>query len=465
MITLTYAKHATYSHRCLYNWYTHNLKLLDKVTNTPRSLELYRYKLLSNTRCLIKCLHPKNPLNDCPEDQCYYSLPKYLRDLKSQFTANLSKTTTLDPLDPITRTLETQKLISFQRKKGYRDKGRSDNDADDSRGSFKMTLATTMAILSVFGKPSTGDIQEERAKLSDKEKWERMKPIEAKIAMGVLWMCDQEYGKANELFHAALRMAQDEGNDEQENLVLNLIATNYFESGDWESAEKLFIDLIKRMVARDISTTSPAILELSLKLASIYSKSKATHQKALKGFKFVINSLLHDLSDILLDIDDLDIQTLSDEKKDALALLGWSYDWFAKHLVNMNDYNGATDMFQRAMQISSKVLGQQHDQTLILLNDIGTTLAMNNEPEKGRNFIKKAVEGAIETQSKELASFYVNLGLVNLKLRKFQEAKRYCEYSIELIRKNRDYHNSHDVIELSKSCLNEVNRFVEANDK
>jgi len=322
-----------------------------------------------------------------------------------------------------------------------------------------------MAILSVFGKPSTGDIQEERAKLSDKEKWERMKPIEAKIAMGVLWMCDQEYGKANELFHAALRMAQDEGNDEQENLVLNLIATNYFESGDWESAEKLFIDLIKRMVARDISTTSPAILELSLKLASIYSKSKATHQKALKGFKFVINSLLHDLSDILLDIDDLDIQTLSDEKKDALALLGWSYDWFAKHLVNMNDYNGATDMFQRAMQISSKVLGQQHDQTLILLNDIGTTLAMNNEPEKGRNFIKKAVEGAIETQSKELASFYVNLGLVNLKLRKFQEAKRYCEYSIELIRKNRDYHNSHDVIELSKSCLNEVNRFVEANDK
>ena len=118
-------------------------------------------------------------------------------------------------------------------------------------------------------------------------------------------------------------------------------------------------------------------------------------------------------------------------------------------------------MLRKALQISLKVLGPLHQQTLILLNDVGTTLAMINEPDEGETFIKRAVEGAIESKSKELASFYVNLGLVNLKLKKLAEAKRYCEYSIELALKNREHHNSSEVIMLSQKCLNEVEQLSE----
>lgn len=316
------------------------------------------------------------------------------------------------------------------------------------------SLYTSLAILGLFSKPSEKDLEEERAMLIDEQKVKKMKPIELKIARGVLSMCDQEYSRADQLFHEALHIAQDENDEDRENLILNLIAANHFESGDLEKAERLFIDIMKRMIARDVSPTARPILELSLKLASIYSRNPGTHEKALKGFKFVINSLLQDLENIVNNIEELELHSLSDDKKDELALLGWSYDWFAKHLLAINDYSGAADMLQRAVQISSLVLGPLHDQTLILLNDIGTTLAMNDSPEEGKVFIKKAVEGAITSQSKELASFYVNLGLVNLKLMNLEEAKRYCEYSMELAKKNREHYNTQEILELSRTCLN-----------
>lgn len=337
------------------------------------------------------------------------------------------------------------------------------NYGDNFREDYphRKSLLSMLSILGLFKAVTVEEAEEKKHKLSDEEKIKKMKPAELLIAKGVLSMCDQEYLKADELFHQALRLAQNEKNEEQETLVLNLLASNYFESGDLKKAEKLFIDLITRLVAQDVEPTNPAILELSLKLASIYSKSISTHDKALKGFKFVINSLLSNLHDLLSNLDEIELQELSEDRKSELALLGWSYDWFAKHLISLNDYDGAADMLQRAANISSKILGPLHDQTLILLSDVGTTLAMNNSPETGTTYIKQAVEGAIKSQSKELASFYVNLGLVNLQLRKLSEAKRYCENSIELALKNREHHNSNEVITLSKSCLKEVERLLE----
>lgn len=309
----------------------------------------------------------------------------------------------------------------------------------------------------IFGGLKSNDIEEERAKLSDAEKVKKMKPAELLIAKGVLSMLDQQNSKASELFHESLRLAQEAEDYDQETLVLNLLATNYFESGDLEAAEKLFIDLIKRLMGQEAEPNSPAILELSLKLASIYGRDRRTHEKAMKGFKFVIDSLLLKLED-LLSSDEYNFKELSEERRNELALLGWSYDWFAKYLIEINDYRSAAEMFQMAYKISSKVLGPLHDQTLILLNDIGTTLAMNASPEEGRIYLKKAVEGAIANESKELASFYLNLGLVDIQLKHWNEAKRYCEYSFELSSKNREHPNSSEVIQLSRSCLSEVER-------
>lgn len=344
-------------------------------------------------------------------------------------------------------------------------------NTDHTRGSTKHKKKNSNRSMPLIGLVgflkglTTGDIDEERAKLSDEQKVKKMKPMELLIAKGVLSMCDQNYGKANELFHEALHIAQDEENEEQEMMILNLLAANYFESGDLKKAEQLFLELIKRMILHGLESTDLAILELSLKLASIYSKNQTTHDKATQGFKFVINNLLNDLQEFLSSLDEIDIHEISEERRDELALLGWSYDWFAKHLLTMNDFTGAAEMLQRALQISSKVLGPLHDQTLILLNDVGTTLAMNGAPEEGRTFMKKAVEGAIESQSNELASFYVNLALVNLKLKKLNEAKRYCEYSIELASKNREHHSSYEVIQLSKNCLSEVEKLLEVENQ
>jgi len=339
------------------------------------------------------------------------------------------------------------------------------NDSHDQYNRTHTPVKAPVTVFAVLGLLGSVKVEDEANKLSDEEKMKKMKPVELFIARGVLLMCDQEYSKASELFHQALRIAQDEGDDERETLILNLLASNSFESGDFKAAEKLFIDLVKRLMAHEAEPTDPAILELSLKLAAIYSRNEETHGKALKGFKFVIDSLLVKLQDILDNEDEMEVLKLSAEKRNELALLGWSYDWFAKHLLLVGDYKGAVDMLQRALKISSQLLGPLHEQTLILLNDVGTTMAMDQSPETGSVFIERAAKGAIECQSKELASFYVNLGLVNLTLRRLGEARRYCQYSLELASKNRDHHNSDEVMNLARGCLNEVQRLLESDER
>lgn len=349
---------------------------------------------------------------------------------------------------------------------------RSNYNGGSDKSSYGHHYRDTVALIAMMGffnKLTNSDVEEERKKLSDDQKMKKMKPSEILIAKGVLSMYDQDYTKASELFHQALELSQKGNDHDEETLVLNLLASNYFENGDFVNAEKLFIHIIKRMIANNTEATDPAILELSLKLASIYGRNQASHEKAMKGFRFVINSLLFRLDDLLhKNVDcvaDLDMSELSADKQNELALLGWSYDWFAKYLLTINDFDGAGVMLKRALDISMKVLGPLHDQTLILLNDVGTTMAMNNEPGEGIAFLQRAVEGAIESQSTELASFYVNLGLVNLNLRKFNEAKRYCEYSIEIATKNSEHHNSMEIIKLSRNCLGELKRLIQTENQ
>lgn len=347
--------------------------------------------------------------------------------------------------------------------RAYRERGRDRSYREAGPQFGARELGTALAAFGIFTNLNQEDIEQERKKLSDEQKVKKMSNLELLTAKGVLSLCDQEYDKAKTLFHKALHLAQDEANEEQETLILNLLAAAYFDSGQFEEAEKLFIDLIKRLIAKGVQPTDSSVLELSLKLSCIYGQNIKTHTKALKGFGFIISSLMHRLKDTLDILEEVDVDQLSDKVRNDLALLGWSYDWLSKQLIAMNDFNEAVEILQKALEISTKILGPLHDQTLILLNDVGTTMAMNNSPEEGKTFITKAVEGALESKSKELASFYVNLGLVNLQLRKLSEAKRYCEYSIELALKNQDNHNTSEVVKLSRSCLDEIKILLETN--
>lgn len=326
-------------------------------------------------------------------------------------------------------------------------------------------IAASLGILGLFQGKSSEDIEEQRENLSDEEKIARMSPLELTIAKGVLAMCDSDHAKASALFHEALLMAQSEQDLDQEFLILNLLATNFYEMGDYASAELLFVDLIRRMLADEVDKTDPAILELSLKLANMYSKSEdpELRAKASPGFNFVIDSLLNRLGDLVSydhDIETLDMKVLSDETKNEIALLGWSYDWFGKHLFASNDYKAATRMFKRALVIATKVLGETHEQTLILMNDVGTSLAVDNSLREAETYVRGAVEGAIKSQSQELASFYVNLGLISYQLNKLDEARRYCEYSIEVLSKNSGHYNAREILNMAKNCIKDAERLM-----
>lgn len=351
------------------------------------------------------------------------------------------------------RKTKYKRLFCFDHKKKleYNNHGQNDGRGNPTNNG----KPSIFVILGLAGIMKSFMNDEEQQDLTDEEKFNRMNPIEKLIVRGVSEMLEYRYQKANELFHKALRAAQHRKDEEKEFLILTLLATSYFENEDLEEAEKLFIALIKRLIEMNSKQDSPALLELSLKLAAIYSKNPNTHEKAIIGFKFVIDSLTRNLDGLLQHLDGLREGDLDAEQKNELALLGWTYDWYAKHLLSTNNYQDAVYFLKKALELSYIVLGPLHDQTLILLNDIGTTIAMSKSPSEGREYLQKAVDGAIESGSESLASFYLNLGLTSLRSEKFADGKKYCEESLRIAKKSANLQNSTEIMNLSKQCLRE----------
>lgn len=330
---------------------------------------------------------------------------------------------------------------------------RNENNYGNRTTSYSNRFLVAFSVMSIFGFKDKFDDD------NDKE----LTPLDILIRKGAYCLMKQDYAKAEEILHDALVLAQDDDNYEKEMLINNILATSYFENEDLVHAEKIFVELIKNMLNHNTDPTDPAILELSLKLASIYSRRKDSHHKAVKGYQFVIDTLQEKLKDLIPHLDTVKSDDLSDEKKNELALLGWGYDWLAKHYIGENNMEEATKVLKKAVQISSVVLGRIHDQTLILMNDVGTTLAMSDSPEEGCDYIKKAVEGAKEAGSQELASFYANLGLIHLQLMKIDQAIYYCEQSTKLASSNRQHYNFKDVIATSRYCLDEIKKLSKSN--
>jgi tetratricopeptide repeat protein 19 len=277
-------------------------------------------------------------------------------------------------------------------------------------------------------------------------------------------MCDQNHEGAKQLFLEALHMAQDENDEALDCFILNLIAANYFEGGDLPNASTLFNYLLERIFAHDVAPTTPAILEFSLKLASIYSYDPETAEDALDGIKFVICSLLNNLQGVVNNIEELDARDMSDKTKNELTLLCGCYHMFAEQLLSMN-YDRvlmASSILHEAYRISSKIFDPCHDYSLMLLNDIAITITIVYSPKKGLKFIEKAVEGAIISHSSELASLYFNLGLINLKLMHLKKARGCCKYSMRLAKKNPEHYNSHAIVKLSRSYLEQIQRLLKS---
>ena len=122
-------------------------------------------------------------------------------------------------------------------------------------------------------------------------------------------------------------------------------------------SERLFKDVVKRLVGSGTPPNDNKILEMSLKLACIYSEWKED-AKATSGFQHCITEIETKLK-------------RGDNDENTLALWGMSHDYFAQFLLQRNRFKEALGQFQTAFLTSCEVLGETHPQSVVLVNSLG----------------------------------------------------------------------------------------------
>lgn len=267
------------------------------------------------------------------------------------------------------------------------------------------------------------------------------------IKLGVLSLQKEEYDKAENILHLALKLAQERRDMQAQRYIYDLLANVAFKKGDFPKAEKLFIQVTKELIASGTPPDDNSIVEISLKLASIYSQTNE-REKAEIGFKFCIDTQAKKITEVNVN----DAASLSELEKDTVLLWARSIDWFARYLLASGKTRDAIENFEKALDVSEKINGVSHPQTLVLLNDIGSVYTLIKEYGTAIEIFNKAIEQSDGTDSHDIPAFYCNLGATYLQAGNLVKGEKACKTALKLAKKLKNT----DALADAEECLAEV---------
>ncbi|XP_068215202.1 tetratricopeptide repeat protein 19, mitochondrial-like [Palaemon carinicauda] len=292
------------------------------------------------------------------------------------------------------------------------------------------------------------------ALFQSKKDEEEEKSLESELIMiikrGVLAIQRAELNKAEQLLHVALKSAQDTQNHQAITYIYDLLANVAYQREEYAKAENLFKEVLKRVLADGMAPDDNAVVEISLKLASVYA-SNGDYEKAVQGFHFCIGT------------QEGKIKKYGEANVDEDTTLLWamSMDWYARFLLNLQKYELAKKHFIKAYEMSERVQGLNHPQTAVLLNDIGSVCSLQKNYAEAISYLERAIDAAKQSDSPDLGSFYVNLGAVYLQQGMLQEAELNCKTGLFLAKKSKNVEG----IEEATACLTEINSVKSENPK
>ncbi|XP_074654600.1 tetratricopeptide repeat protein 19, mitochondrial-like [Tubulanus polymorphus] len=230
-------------------------------------------------------------------------------------------------------------------------------------------------------------------------------------------MDEQNYDEADRLFHEALKILetrkQNATIDEKEfiekrTFVFDCLANLYFTKGDVRSGEALYKETLKGLFASGYEQTDNAVIEISVKLANVNAMQKRSAE-AIAGYKYCIDAQQRKFDSGITD-------------DDTLALWGLCVDSYARFLVWTRDFAKSRELFEKALELSVKLRGSTHEQTLVILNSLATVAVETNDLDAAEGYLKRAIDCAEENAYPDRAAFYVNLAGVYFQKKQFDKA-------------------------------------------
>ncbi|EFN71254.1 Tetratricopeptide repeat protein 19 [Camponotus floridanus] len=263
------------------------------------------------------------------------------------------------------------------------------------------------------------------------------------IKRSILLIQKGEFTKAEQMLHLALRQAQTIQHYDAITYIYDVMANLAFDTGDYRKAENLFVSVLQRLVSNGASEDDMRIIHISLKMAKVFEHLKEI-KKAEHGYKFCIENLKSHIEK-------------DPENKDAVLLQGMTFDWYARMLLSQSRHAEAFNYFLQAYNICKKINGEEHEQTIVLLNDLGTVSYMQGKFDEAVKYLSAATKiGRNLPDMVDLGLIYVNLGNIFLKKGLYDEAKKSCQQG-KMIAKNRD---DNDSLLKADECLKEVKRLL-----
>jgi len=248
------------------------------------------------------------------------------------------------------------------------------------------------------------------------------------IKKGKLAGARQDYREAEAHFHAALRLNQDQlANktiDEKKHLgamvyIYDAMANLAMEQRQYEKAFKLYKETIIGCLNIGIEKDSDAVIEISMKMATIFGMM-GQKEEAMLGFETCVESQEKKMSD--------------DATIDTKALLGMVHQTYGRYLLAVKEYNKAQKHLEKAEEIAIQVLGKDADNRVSILNDIATVHIMKGLYQEGEETLIKAAEIAEPKLMSELPAIYCNLGAISLRMSQLDTAHTRCDKGLTYAR-------------------------------
>ncbi|XP_076175242.1 tetratricopeptide repeat domain 19 [Ptiloglossa arizonensis] len=294
----------------------------------------------------------------------------------------------------------------------------------------KNSSRTQVFILSNFFLFNLFDSKEEKDDVSE---------LVMTIKRSILLIQKREFKKAEQMLHIALRLAQTLQHTDGITYVYDVMANLAYDTNDFKKAEKLFVSVLEQLIYKGVSQDDLAFIHVNLKIANIYDKL-GDIEKAEIGYKFCLQKLQNRMN-------------TESENTNLLQLLGLNLEWYSTLLYSQSRYTDAIKYLTQAYDICVKLNGEEHEQTVVLLNDLGTINCMIEEYDQAIKYLYEAIEiGKKLPDMIDIGSIHVNLGRTFIMKGLYEEAKKSCNQGKYLAQaKNHD-----ESITEAEECLKRI---------
>ncbi|XP_029930009.1 tetratricopeptide repeat protein 19, mitochondrial isoform X2 [Myripristis murdjan] len=196
---------------------------------------------------------------------------------------------------------------------------------------------------------------------------------------------------ASDFLHQAIVLAHQTHNNQAIIYTYSLMANLAYVQGQLDQAEKLFKAAMSFMLSGGTPQDDNAVIEISLKLATIYAAQNRT-ELAEHGYRFCTESLEAKLEKQK----ELPAEQLTEEqqelRKETRLLLGLCLDSRARYRASSLQLSQAADDYRLALSICQEEQGHTHPQTVVLMSDLATILDLQGRHDDALALVERAVE-------------------------------------------------------------------------